>query len=128
MTHILKLKYKIKNWNFCIIYKMVGTLIKSVGLLLVSYFAFWFIFGWPNNGVKDIVASKMLFGEESNSIEMLKEGYKSELKNYNNEIFNFEFEALGEFGVRRSSNVIGQAFDFLRFSGIIFVSKYLIYR
>ena len=107
---------------------MVGTLEKSIRWLLVTYFTYWIIFGWPNNGVKDTVASKMLFGEESNSIEMLKEGYKSELKNYNNEIFNFEFEALGEFGVRRRSNVIGQEFDFLRFSGIIFVYKYLIYR
>ena len=72
---------------------MAGALEMSIGWLFVAYFAFWFIFGWPNNGVRDTVVSKVLFGEESNSIEILKEGYKSELKNYTiTQTYWIEFE------------------------------------
>ena len=97
---------------------MADALTNAIRLLLVAYVTFWIIFGWPNNDIKDTVISKMLFGEESTYKKTTRKN-KNEFKNYTYEIFNFEFEAYGEFGIRRRSIAIGQAFDFLKFSGII---------
>ena len=93
----------IKRWRITII------------LWVTMYAVFWVLNGLPKDGVWDTIAFRIANGGSGDGSEVKQR----EMENYGEEIFNAEFEATWEMGVRRKSNVVGQIFDFLRFPGII---------
>ena len=109
-----KLKIESKYWDFIIILlEMVSSLKNAFGLLILLYFSFWIMVGWPSGNIDGTIADHLINGRDG---EVRGEA-KEKVNSFGREIFHQEFEATGEMGVKRKSNVVGQIFDYLRFLG-----------
>ena len=90
----------------------------ATGWLIVAYLLHALVIGIGDRLETDTLASRILLGALASNQE-IKNHVEENKYSKDMNIFNIKLRITMKMGIKRKSNIFGQAYDFLRLSGII---------
>ena len=94
---------------------MLEKVYKSIAWCITLTLINMALFGWPKDEVVDTVVGKILFGTEEFDDVIIVEPIPTFQDK--EEIVQIDLEAYMGMGIKRKSYIVGQIFDYVRFSG-----------